>query len=124
MGKKITIFPFLRRPAAEIVVASNATKAARFGARELAAHVKAMTGADLPCVTPEKHDRSKSAVYIGFSAPVEALGFRAGSCGPQQYVLACRGNAVVLAGHDKPDAGGFKLEYGNDVNDVALEGLN
>lgn len=110
------------RPTAEIVVASDATKAARFGARELAEHLKRITGAEFAIVTPEGADPAKTAIYVGVSKPVGKLGFAADGFASQEYVLACRRRTIVLAGRDKEDRGEFRLEYGEHVGEIALEG--
>ena len=109
-------------PCAEVVLAEDAVKAARFGAAELVAHVKAMTGAELSVVTPATRDKGKTSICIGVSSLTESQGFRAESFGAQEYVLACRKGMIVLVGLDKADRGEFKLQFGGDVNDIVTQG--
>ena len=90
------------RPAATIVISKDAGFFPRFAAAELQDHVKKITGASLP-IAPDGADVQGSRVLIGSSRATEALGFRNADFAPQEYAIAFRPGALVLAGRDRED---------------------
>ena len=102
-------------PAADITLAENGTAAAvivipekakpvvDFAAKELAKHLKAMTGADFPIMTDPG---SKTGIFLGFG---EASGFV-----PDEYVIKAKDGRIDIYGKD---AGGpaslFNLFFDN-----------
>ncbi|MGN0871216.1 MAG: DUF4838 domain-containing protein [Victivallales bacterium] len=102
------------KPLAEIVIDPQADKAARFGAQELQHHLKLVTGGDFKIVTPETR-KAENAIFVGDSEPVRKLGIRPSTLKTQEYVIAFRDNALILAGKDKKDSQIPLIHY-NGVN--------
>lgn len=105
------------KPMAEIVIDPQADKAARFGAQELRHHLKLVTGGDFKIVTPETR-KAENAIFVGDSEPVRKLGIRPSALKTQEYVIAFRDNALILAGKDKKDSQIPLIHY-NGTNTAA-----
>ena len=81
-----------------VVLSKDATPAERWAARELVDHVRQMSGAelkivDVPPAVPER------AVLLGGEAAAAALGLRGrAALGPEEFVIAPRGERLVVAG--------------------------
>lgn len=91
------------KPLADIVIAENADKAARFAAQELQYHLKQITGGDFLIVT-DASPRSGFEIRVGESKRT-ALGkkdFRL-----QEYVVDVEPGFIELLGYDKNDNGKF-----------------
>ena len=86
---------------AEIVIAEQADRAARFGAQDLAWHLKEITGAEFRIVTAKSGD--KLPIYVGESAGTKA---KKAQFGKQEYVVDVRPDAIELVGFDKDDKTG------------------
>ncbi|MFA5203109.1 MAG: DUF4838 domain-containing protein [Lentisphaeria bacterium] len=93
-----------RQPAATIVIAQQATRAAQLGAFELQAHVRDITGATLQIVN-DTVTPTGPRILIGDSAQTRALGIRADSFKSQEYMIRFFPDTLVLIGRDKPDTG-------------------
>ncbi len=74
------------RPAATIVIAKNASRAAQLAAFELQWHVRQMTGAELPLVRDDQSPAG-TRILVGESAATAALGLSAARLGLQEYVI-------------------------------------
>ncbi|MBI4028715.1 MAG: DUF4838 domain-containing protein [Verrucomicrobia bacterium] len=102
------------QPQAAIVIAPTATRAAQFGAFELQAHIKEITGATLPiekmpnaeCRMPSGNSTDgRVRILVGESQATTALGLKSVDFKPQEYLVGFRDKAILLMGCDKPDAG-------------------
>lgn len=100
------------RPVATLVLAADATRAARFAAAELQYHLQKITGATLPVVT-DAQEVTGTRVLVGESKATRALGLHSADFQPQEYLISLRPNLVILMGHDADDRGPF------DYNDAA-----
>lgn len=89
-------------PAATIVIASNATRAAHFAACELQYHVQKITGAELPIVA-DAPPTNTVCIFVGESKATVAAGLRNADFEPQEYLIRFRPGAIVLMGRDKDD---------------------
>lgn len=98
------------QPRASIVVAPDATRAARLAAHELQYHLQLLTEATLPLVTAEVAPPGTRLV-VGDSATARALGVTSAGYGPQEYSVTFLPDAVVLLGKDADDRAAF--DYAN-----------
>jgi len=92
---------------AQIVVAAQADKAARFGAQELKHHLDAITGGDFKIVTDEEAS-SSLLICVG---PSKLTTVTRDSFKPQEWLVEISPKRIVLAGRDAEDKGAFTLEY-------------
>ena len=98
---------------AEIVVADGAVNAARFGAIELAAHLKAVTGAEFPVVTDSTRHAGVYPICVGAGVEAAKAGF--GGFGRQEHVVGITGERTVLLGVDDPSTNMPQVVYMNGV---------
>jgi uncharacterized protein DUF4838 len=85
------------RPAATIVVARQATRAARFAAYELQWHIRKITGATLP-IANDKAKTQGVRILVGASRATPKLDLK-----PQEYLVRFLPNTLLLVGRDAPD---------------------
>ena len=74
------------RPAATIVLAQNATRAAQFAAFELQWHLRQITGGEFAIVRDDQPVPGL-AILVGDSQPVRVLGIDVGQFQKQEYVI-------------------------------------
>ncbi|NLO72569.1 MAG: DUF4838 domain-containing protein, partial [candidate division WS1 bacterium] len=91
-------------PAATIVLAEPAARAAQLGAYELQHHVKLITGATLPIVR-EPDTVTGTRVLVGESRATHRLGVSPGKLSEQEYLIQFLPDTLVLMGVDKADYG-------------------
>lgn len=90
------------RPAAVIVVADRPTISAQIAARELQAHVKAATGAELPIVSEsEVASGEDTRVYVGGTKAAAARGWTPQSFEPQEVFIHIGEREIFLLGRDE-----------------------
>jgi hypothetical protein len=92
------------RPAAVLVVARDATRAAQFAAWELQWHLQQITGAEFAIVRDDE-EPTGTRVLVGESRATRALGVGAEGLKPQEYLIRFLPDAVVLLGYDQDDHG-------------------
>ncbi|OGV65724.1 MAG: hypothetical protein A3K19_25875 [Lentisphaerae bacterium RIFOXYB12_FULL_65_16] len=92
-------------PKATIVLAKDASCAARFAAAELQEHVKKITGATLPMVADDQ-PAVGTTILVGESAATRALGLKSGDFKPQEHLVRFLPNTIVLMGRDADAAQG------------------
>ena len=109
------------RALAEIVIADEAVNAARFGAVELAAHLKAVTGAEFPVVTDSARHAGVYPICVG--AGVEAAKAGAFAFDRQQYAVSVTPERTVLLGVDDPATDAVKVVYTNGVVIAEAKGI-
>lgn len=90
------------KPAATIVLGEQPTRAAQMAAFELQWHLKQITGGDFPIVR-DNQPVEGTAILVGDSKPVRALGIAAERFGKQEYLIRFTPAALVLVGKDKDD---------------------
>lgn len=100
------------RPVATIAVAKQPTRAAQFAAAELQYHVRLITGATLP-VAAADGEVTGLRLLVGESELTRALGVTPDGLQRCEYLVTCRGNAVLMLGRDKADTGKVDM---NDQN--------
>jgi hypothetical protein len=105
------------RPAATIVIAKQATRAAQFAACELRWHLKQITGGDFPLVHDD-HPVDGLAILVGDSQPLRAMGIRPDRLKKQEYLIRFTPAALALAGRDKADC--LIVQYSQTPNQEAL----
>ena len=88
------------KPAATIVIAREATRAAQFAACELRWHLKQITGGDFLIVRDDEPVKGL-AILIGDSKPVRAMGIKPDQLKKQEYLIRFSPEALVLVGRDK-----------------------
>lgn len=98
------------QPAATIILATNATRAAQLGAFELQAHLRDMTGATLP-ITNETATAAGTQILVGDSGLARRLGVRADKLKSQEYLIQFHRQTLVLAGRDQADTGPVNYDY-------------
>ena len=101
------------RACAEIVVGDGAVNAARFGAIELAAHLKAVTGATFPIVTDSTRTPGRYPICVGAGVEASKAGF--GGFGRQEHVVGITRERTVLLGVDDPSTNMPQVVYTNGV---------
>ncbi|MBN1673891.1 MAG: DUF4838 domain-containing protein [Kiritimatiellae bacterium] len=87
------------QPAATIVMATNATRTARFAAKELNRHLKLCTGAELP-VTNDAAVVAGPTIQIGSTQMTERFGLAPRFHAPDHWSVWRVGDAVALSGGD------------------------
>jgi len=97
---------------ADIVVAADADKAARFGAADLAWHLKEITGAEFRIIT-DAEPKMRFEICVG---PSRRAKHTAEGLDEQECRIDIRADGIDLIGRDKPDKTSFV--YTNDVNGV------
>lgn len=98
---KVAGAPFLvegGEPAAEIVVAAEPSRMARYAAAELQGYVKKMTGAEVPVVTEPTPGSAR--LYIGVSPQTRELGLDTSGLEHGAYRIASGGDWAALLGRD------------------------
>jgi hypothetical protein len=96
------------KPEAVIVLADKPDKAAQLSAYELQAHIKLITGAELPII--KEGDKSQGIkIYIGDCKFVRELDITNEKLGKQEYEIRFLSDAIILKGKDKEDYG--KVNY-------------
>ena len=100
------------KPLAEIVLAKDADRAAKFAAYELKWHLDRITGGSFAIVKEDKATGLRP-IYVGPCGATRAKGadFR-----PQQFLVDVREDAIELVGLDKADKGA--VTYYNDEKGV------
>ncbi|MBM4031343.1 MAG: hypothetical protein FJ291_06100 [Planctomycetes bacterium] len=99
------------QPQAAIVIARDATKAAKLAALELQHHVKRISDAVLPVVPDDAPvDPGTDRILVGESAATAALGLKGDDLRPQEYVIRFLPRTLVLMGRDKPERGTVKYD--------------
>jgi len=88
-------------PVATIVLGANPSRAAEFAAQELQAHVRLITGAELP-IAFEADRVAGARILVGESAATRKLGLRGDGFASQEYLVGFRGDDLVLIGRDAP----------------------
>lgn len=106
------------QPAATIVIAEEATRAAQFAAYELQWHLQQISGAQLPIV---RDDATVSGVrlLVGESQATQALGLKAAGLKTQEYLIRFAPGTLVLMGRDKDDRGAVKYSQTPDAEALA-----
>lgn len=90
-------------PTSVIVIAEDATAAARTGAAELQYHIEQMSGATLPIVTAGEATsiaEGTARILVGRSALTDALDVDLSDLPPEGFLVKTVGDALVLAGDD------------------------
>lgn len=87
--------------AALIVISASPTEAAVFAAVELQDHLRKITGQTPPIVS-DRIAAPGVRILVGESAATRALGVRAESFKPQEYLIRFFPNTLVLMGRDEP----------------------
>ncbi|MBQ9335949.1 MAG: hypothetical protein IJS14_01470 [Lentisphaeria bacterium] len=88
------------KPCAEIVISENADSAVKSAAADLQTHLKKISGAVLPVVTPEKA-RSQNLICVGESECTRKAGYKLPDFKRSGYDVLVKGNLVILAGPEK-----------------------
>lgn len=106
------------QPAATILIASNATRAAQFAAFELQTHIRLVTDAELPIVREGSNAPvSGVRILVGASRATEAMGLPGKPFGPLEYLIQFRPGTLVLMGDDAED---FTTVVYNDQDPFAF----
>lgn len=108
-GEKGLMLARAGAPAATIVIARDARRAAQFGAYELQWHLRAISGAELPIVTDDA-PVTGTRILVGASTATAALALADDSLGPQEYLIRFLPTTLVLLGRDKDDRGAVSYE--------------
>ncbi len=90
------------RPAATIVIARQATKAAQFAAADLQWHLKQITGGDFRLARDDE-PVAGLRILVGESQATDTFDFK-----PQEYLIRFTPEALILAGRDQPDSAEVK----------------
>jgi hypothetical protein len=98
------------KPSCAIVVAKNARKAARFAAAELRAHIKLITGVEIPVVSADKIKETTGKILVGESALTRKLGLDNSKFNDQEYLVKVAPESIILIGRDKDDYGKFEYD--------------
>lgn len=108
MGSALLAFAFAAAlpSRADIVIAPDADKAARFAAVELKHHLNAITGGSIEIVVAPKGKRGDILVGLGPHTGLSRADFK-----PQEWLVDVADERIVLAGRDAVDKGGFTLDY-------------
>ena len=105
-------------PAATIVIAKDATRAAQFAAYELRWHLKQITGAEF-LIVPDDQPVPGLTILVGDSQPVRAMGIAPDQLQRQEYLIRFTPAALVLVGRDKIDRG--RVQYDPTPNQQVLD---
>ncbi len=109
-------------PACVIVTAKDPAPAARLAALELQRHLLKMTGAEVP-IQQGAEEAHGARILVGDSPAVAELGIRVPDLAPQEYLIAFRPGAVVLAGRDWQDTEANRNEDGRTTTGETLASL-
>lgn len=90
------------RAIAEIVIAADADKAARFAATDLKWHLEKMTGVSFDIVTPETSHPSSLPICVGDSSLTQVKG---SDLAPQRFCVSVQADRIELVGRDREDKG-------------------
>ncbi len=91
-------------PAAALVIARDATRAAQFAAYELQWHLRQITGGEFPIVRDDEKIAG-TAILVGDSKATRALGIKPEGFKLQEYLIRFEPDALVLMGRDRDDRG-------------------
>jgi len=105
---------------ATIVVAENATPAARFAALELRYHIRRITGVELPLAT-DRQTIAGPRILVGHSQATTALGIGVNDFTPLEYRIQVSPDTIVLAGRDWQDTPANRAEAGHSVSGYSLQ---
>jgi len=97
-------------PAASIVIAKDATRAARFAAFELQHHLHLITRAQVPIVTDEV-EVPGVRILVGESAATKALGLTGDDFDHQEYLIRFLPDTIVLMGCDEDNRERVDYDY-------------
>ncbi len=98
-------------PKAVIVLGDQPTRSAQLGAKELQAHIRAITGAELAIVTePQPLPAGLLPICVGESQATRALGLTSAGMAPRESLVRVTSAAVILLGRDDPDTGPVTYE--------------
>lgn len=89
------------KPDATIIIASNASHAARFAVQELRDHILKITGAELS-VADDRQSVKGTRVLVGASEATIKLGLKNDDFKSQEYLARFLPDTLVLMGHDNP----------------------
>ena len=87
------------RPLAEIVIAKEPTRSARFGATELQSYIEKISGARLEIVS-EPTKQNANAIYVGESTPALQVGVNADGLKRDAFRIVSGANWLALVGND------------------------
>ena len=102
-------------PACTIVVAENATPAARLASLELQFHVLKITGAEIPIRT-DADAVAGLRILVGESEATRALGIKTADFASQEYLIDFRPGTIILIGRDWVDTPENRAEFGRPMN--------
>ena len=88
------------KPCAEIVISENADASVKSAAADLQYHLKKISGALLPVVTPSK-TKSKNLICVGESECTVKAGYKLPKFERSGYDMLVKDNLVILAGPEK-----------------------
>jgi len=103
------------KAACTIVVAEQATLAARLAALELQHHVLRITGAELP-IRADNEKVEGPRILVGESAATRELGYRGSDFAPQEYLIDFAPRTLILMGRDWQDTEANRRELGRPMN--------
>jgi len=109
-------------PACSLVIAEQATPAARLAALELQYHVIAISGAEIP-IRRESEQVEGRRIFVGESSPTRRLGLRSEDFKPQEYLIALREDTITLIGRDWQDTEANRTAQGRATTDETLQQL-
>ncbi|MBI4024531.1 MAG: DUF4838 domain-containing protein [Verrucomicrobia bacterium] len=118
------------QPRSSVVIAKQATRAARLAAFDLQYHVQKITGATLPIeevpsaegrVTSGKTANGPIRILVGESQATVDLGLKSADFKPQEYLVKFLPETLVLMGRDKDDRGEMNYATGAGFPDIADE---
>ena len=95
---------------AEIVLGRNAVSAAQLAAQELAAHLKAITGADFAVVDEDARTPGRYPIFVGAQTATEAVHPAAGFAS-QEYIVDIGGERTILVGRDSTSTQKVSVVY-------------
>jgi predicted secreted protein len=92
------------QPAATLVIARDATRAAQFAAYELQWHLRQITGGEF-AIARDDESTTGARILVGDSVATRALDIKAESLKSQEYLIRFEPDTIVLLGRDKDDRG-------------------
>lgn len=89
------------KPLAVIVVSQRPNESAWFAAGELRYHLQLITGADFPIVNDSEAQQFQGVkILVGESSITKKLGYSNNDFAPQEYLIQCKSDYVLLMGRD------------------------
>ena len=85
---------------AAIVAGENPTHLERLAVRELADHLKEITGSEFPVVREREAGEGKTRIYVGQSAPPRTWGTGINDVAEREWIVRTTDDGIVLAGGD------------------------